>query len=100
HINEGAVATSGNYERYFIHDGKRYHHIFNPLTGYPANGCISVTIIAKEALVADALATGIFVLGPEKGMKLIENLHDVEGVIMYEEEGRITIISSRGVDMQ
>ncbi len=100
YINEGAVATSGNYERCFIRDGKRYHHIFNPLTGYPANGCISVTIIAKEALVADALATGIFVLGPEKGMKLIENLHDVEGVIIYEEEGRVTIISSKGVDMQ
>ncbi|MCK4585670.1 FAD:protein FMN transferase [candidate division WOR-3 bacterium] len=99
-IDKGAVATSGNYERYFIRDGKRYHHIMNPKTGYPATSCVSVTIIAKEAMISDALATGIFVLGPEKGMILIEKLADVEGIIMYKENESLKIITSKGVELR
>ncbi len=81
-VNGYGVATSGDYERYFKKDGKRYAHIFNPVTGYPANECEAVTIIAKDALTADALSTGIFVLGPKNGIELIEKLFNVEGIIV------------------
>lgn len=87
-----AVATSGDYEQYFEKDGKRYHHIFNPFTGYPANGCMSVTVIAKDGFWADALSTGVFVLGPDKGMKLIEELKDTEGMII-DSSGKVKISS-------
>ena len=60
----------------------RYHHILDPDLGEPARGCRSVTIVADKAVLADALSTGVFVLGPEKGMALIERLPDVEGVIV------------------
>lgn len=77
-----AIATSGDYQRYFVRDGIRYHHILDPATGRPARGCISATIIAPTALVADALATGVFVLGPTEGLELIEKLPGVEGIIV------------------
>jgi len=83
-----AIATSGDYERYFIQDGVRYHHILDPATGRPARGCISVTITAPTALEADALATGVFVLGPQRGLELIERLPEVEGIIV-DPEGKI-----------
>ncbi len=79
---EVAVATSGEYQRYFFKDGIRYHHIFDPDTGRPANETISATVIAPTALIADALSTGVFVLGPQKGMELIEKLDDVECIIV------------------
>ncbi len=84
-VEDEAIVTSGDYERFFFSGGKRYHHIINPKTGYPADECQSVTIVAKEATFADGLATGIFVLGPKKGMALIENLEGVEGVIVNKE---------------
>jgi thiamine biosynthesis lipoprotein len=77
-----AIATSGDYERYFIKNGKRYCHIIDPRTGYPANLCQSVTITAPHMVVADALSTAVFVLGPEKGMALIEKMEGVEGMIV------------------
>jgi thiamine biosynthesis lipoprotein len=81
-LSDEAVSTSGDYERYFIMDGKRYHHILDPKTLYPAAASQSVTIVAREAIWADALATGVFVMGPEKGMALIERLPNVEGLIV------------------
>ena len=60
----------------------RYHHIIDPSTGQPARLSRSVTILSKRALLADGLSTGVFLLGPEKGMALIEQLPDVEGVIV------------------
>jgi thiamine biosynthesis lipoprotein len=66
----------------FVHDGRRYHHILDPDDGAPARGCRSVTIVAKRAVLADALSTGVFVLGPRKGMALVEQLPDVEGVVV------------------
>ncbi len=92
-IDGNGVATSGDYQQYFKKNGKRFTHIFNPVTGYPANECEAVSIIAKDALTADALSTGIFVLGPKKGLALIEKLNDVEAVIvdttgaMYQSSG-------------
>lgn len=77
-----AVATSGDYERFFEHAGTRYHHILDPRTGYPANGAQSVTVLAKTTAEADALATGVFVLGPERGLALIDRLDGVEALIV------------------
>jgi thiamine biosynthesis lipoprotein len=81
-LTDAAVTTSGDYERFFMKDGHRYHHIIDPDTGEPAQGCRSVTIVARTASLADALDTGIFILGAEKGMALIERLQGVEGVIV------------------
>lgn len=72
-LKDAGVATSGDYEQYFVKDNARYSHILNPKTGYPANsGIISATVITNNNLVADALSTAIFVLGKEKGMELIK----------------------------
>lgn len=78
----GAFSTSGDYERSFVVEGVRYHHILDPRTGYPARGLRSVTLWVKNAFEADALTTGIFVMGPERGMALIESLPGVEGVLV------------------
>ena len=77
-----AIATSGDYERFFIKDNIRYHHIIDPSTGFPAEKSTVVTITAKDPMLADALSTAVFVMGPIDGMKLIEELPDVEGLII------------------
>ncbi len=81
-LNENTIATSGDYEQYFEVDGIRYHHILDPKTGYPSTGLQSVTIINKSNTFADALATAVFVMGKEKGIKLIESLDDTEAMII------------------
>jgi FAD:protein FMN transferase len=81
-LSDSTFSTSGDYERYFIKDGRRYHHIIDPATGEPSIGCRSVTIVTGSATIADGLSTGVFVMGPEAGMALIERLPDVEGVIV------------------
>lgn len=80
-ISNKAVATSGNYERYFD-PSKKIHHIIDPRTGYPASECISVTIIADKGIDADALATAVFVLGPEEGLNLVNFLDNVDALII------------------
>ncbi len=92
-LKDQAIATSGDYQRYFVKENKRYHHIINPKTGHPAQRCMSVTIFAPRATQADILATGIFILGPEKGMKLIESLEGVEGIII-DSQGKILLSSN------
>jgi FAD:protein FMN transferase len=77
-----SVVTSGDYERYFEIGGRRYHHIMDPATGYPATDCQSVTVVSTDTGIADALATGLFVLGPERGLALAERLPDVEALII------------------
>lgn len=81
-ISDAAIATSGDYEKFFIYQGKRYHHIFNPRTGFPMDECQSVTIICKDGMMADGLATAVFVLGPEKGYSLCQKLEGVECLIV------------------
>ncbi|MDX1412056.1 MAG: FAD:protein FMN transferase, partial [Nitrospirales bacterium] len=81
-LENEAVSTAGDYQRFFEVKGVRYHHILDPITLQPSNSSQSVTVIAKEGVVADGLDTGIFVMGPEKGMALIERLLGVEGVIV------------------
>jgi len=89
-ISDAAIATSGDYEKFFIYQGKRYHHIFNPRDGFPTEGCQSVTVVCKDGITADALATAVFVLGPEKGYSLCQRLEGVECLIV-DKDGRITL---------
>ncbi|MBU1486606.1 FAD:protein FMN transferase, partial [bacterium] len=82
-VTNKAVTTSGDYERYFMLGGVRYSHIISPKTGYPVSEVpMSVSIIAQNCTLADALATACFVLGPDEGIKLIESLGQVEGMII------------------
>jgi thiamine biosynthesis lipoprotein len=81
-LSDGTFSTSGDYERFFIKNGRRYHHILDLSVGEPARGCRSVTLVTDRAVIADALAKGVFILGPTAGMALIERLPDVEGVIV------------------
>ena len=80
-LNDGAISTSGDYQRYFIENGIRYHHLLNPATGFPQDLCRSVTVIAPAAADTDAFATGIFIMGPEKGLATLERL-GMDGVIV------------------
>jgi thiamine biosynthesis lipoprotein len=91
-LTDEAISTAGDYERFFDRDGIRYHHILDPQTLWPARTCQSVTVIAKEGTVADGLDTGIFVLGPEQGMALVERLPDVEAIII-DDKGKMTVSS-------
>lgn len=89
-LTEGAIATSGDYEKYFIYQGKRYHHILNPRNGLPAEGCRSVTVLSREGVLADAMATAIFVLLPENGYSLCQNTEGIDCLII-DKEGKIKV---------
>jgi thiamine biosynthesis lipoprotein len=87
-LTEQAVVTSGDYESFMVADGKRYGHILDPRTGYPADALRSVTIVCPDAELADALATAVFVMGPEKGLALVNDLSGVE-CIMVDRDGKV-----------
>jgi thiamine biosynthesis lipoprotein len=91
-LEDEAISTAGDYERFFEHDGVRYHHILDPKTLQSARGCQSVTVIAREGIWADGLDTGIFVMGVESGMRLVESLPDVEAIIV-DHEGVVHVSS-------
>jgi thiamine biosynthesis lipoprotein len=81
-LADGTFSTSGDYERFFMKDGRRYHHILDLAAGEPARESRSVTLVTDRAVIADALAKGVFILGPKAGMALIERVSHVEGVIV------------------
>ena len=81
-VIDHAFSTAGDYERSYIVDGKRYHHIIDPRTGYPATASRSVTIWAPTALLADEIDDAVFILGPKKGLELVESLDGVGAVIV------------------
>lgn len=91
-LEDEAVSTAGDYQRYFTKNGVRYHHIIDPRTLQPARLAQSVTVVARDGIVADGLDTGIFVMGPEKGMAVIERLPHVEGVIV-DADGQVRVSS-------
>jgi FAD:protein FMN transferase len=81
-LTDSTFSTSGDYARFFMKGGMRYHHILDPATGQPARLCRSVTIVSESPVVADAIAKGVFILGPEKGMALVERIPRLEAVIV------------------
>ena len=81
-LSDSTFSTSGDYARFFMKDGVRYHHILDPATGQPARLCRSVTIVSDSPVMADAIAKGVFILGPEKGMALVERLPKLGAVIV------------------
>ena len=90
-----SVVTSGDYERYFIDsEGRRFHHILNPVTGYPADaGLLSATVVAKSAMVADAVSTAVFVVGLERGLAFVRN-YQVEAVLV---DAQLRVYVTRGL---
>ncbi|WP_445458065.1 FAD:protein FMN transferase [Flavobacterium sp. HNIBRBA15423] len=94
---DSAVETSGSYEKFVNFNGKRYSHIIDPRTGYPASGIISISVFAKQTELADALATGIFVLGIEVGLDLINQLNGIECIIVDDKGG---IHASKNIDIK
>lgn len=82
-LSDGAISTSGDYERYFIFEGRRYHHLLDPATGYPAEGIQGVSVLHEQGVSCDGLATGLFVLGPERAKKKMEEMN-LAGVIVTE----------------
>lgn len=95
-VKDGAVVTSGNYEKYVTFNGIRYSHIIDPRTGYPASGMISATVFAPSAELADALATSVFVMGTETALDFINQLDGIE-CILIDSEGKI--FSSQNIDI-
>ena len=87
-IKNGAVVTSGDYEKYVKFNGIRYTHIIDPRTGYPAHGIISATVFAPKAELADALATSVFVMGIDVGLDRINQLPQIECIIV-DDKGNI-----------
>lgn len=87
-LEDHAFSTAGDYARAFIHEGRRYHHIIDPRTGYPATECRSVTVWAPTALLADAIDDAVFILGPEKGLELVESLPGV-GALIVDKNNRV-----------
>ena len=91
-LQNEAISTAGDYERYFERDGVRYHHILDPVTLQPARDCQSVTVVAKDGMTADGLDTGIFVMGRERGLALVERLPGV-GAVIVDRDGKVWVSS-------
>jgi thiamine biosynthesis lipoprotein len=87
-LQDEAISTSGDYERYFEEGEVRYHHIIEPSTGAPAGGVHSATVFGPDAVITDALSTSVFVMGVDKGLRLIATLPDYESIVI-DAEGRI-----------
>lgn len=87
-LEDEAISTSGDYERYFEEDGVRYHHIIEPNSGTPATGVQSATVFGPDAVLTDALSTSVFIMGVDRGLRLIGSLPDYESIVI-DAEGRI-----------
>jgi thiamine biosynthesis lipoprotein len=87
-LENEAISTSGDYERFFEEGGKRYHHIIQPATGEPVNGIHSATVVGPDAVITDALSTSVFVMGVDQGLRLIATLPDYEGIVI-DADGRL-----------
>lgn len=97
-IRDRAISTSAAYEQFFTYEGKRYGHILDPRTGYPAEGPAGVTVIAPTATEADILSTAAFVLGVEAGKALLMSQEEVEACFLEERKGDVSILSTHGWD--
>ena len=98
-LHTTAVTTSGDYEQFFIAGGVRYHHIFDPATGYPARGVASVSAFSDDPVAADCFATALFVLGPERGMAFLARRPDLAAIFVEAEpDGRVRMRASPGIE--
>jgi len=95
-LTDHAFSTAGDYARAYVVGGKRYHHIIDPKTGYPATACRSVTVWAPDATTADGVDDAVFILGPERGLELVESLDGV-GAVVVDAKNRV-LISERVKD--
>ncbi|MBN1755145.1 FAD:protein FMN transferase [bacterium] len=95
-----ACATAGDYQQYFLKEGRRYHHIFDPLTGYPAESLSSVTIIAPTAAEADLLSTAVFVMGLKDGLNFINGLDKTEGIFIIVRKTGTSYYTSKNLDFE
>lgn len=89
-LTDHAFSTAGDYARSYVVDGRRYHHIIDPRTGYPAALARSVTVWAPDALTADAIDDAIFILGPERGLALAQDLGTV-GIVMVDGDNHLHV---------
>jgi thiamine biosynthesis lipoprotein len=89
-LEDHAFSTAGDYARAYVVNGRRYHHIIDPRTGYPATACRSVTVWAPDAFLADAVDDIVFILGPEVGLPLVESLEGV-GAVVVDAKNRVTV---------
>ncbi len=97
-LKEGAIVTSGDYERFFDYEGKRYHHIINPLTGYPVdNNTFSVTIIAPNATLADVLSTAVFLMDIDSAIEMVKSIPAVDCIIYYKDNDEIMSLRTQGI---
>lgn len=96
-LEDTAVETSGSYEKYVVFNGKRYSHIIDPRTGYPASGIVSISVFAKQTEMADALATGIFVMGVEVGLNFVNQIKGLECIIV---DDKGVIYTSKNIDLK
>jgi thiamine biosynthesis lipoprotein len=92
-----AVVTSGDYERFFIINGQRYHHIINPKTGFPGTTMTSISTLHPSAFIADAYSTGLFLLPPQKAIQIADSVPDLEVILFYEENGELKKMQSSGM---
>ena len=97
-LEDEAAVTSGTYEKYVMFKGKRYSHIINPKTGYPASGLSSVTILGPSAEFANGLSTSIMVLGKNKGLKLLKSYPKYRGIFV-DDKGRVTATKNLGIKL-
>ena len=95
-VKNKSVVTSGNYERYFMKDGKRFHHIIDPKTGYPSQSkIISATIISDNSIDGDGLSTGVYIIGIDKAMKIIEAIDGIDAIFITENK---KVYKTSGID--
>ncbi|WP_338793367.1 FAD:protein FMN transferase [Bernardetia sp. Wsw4-3y2] len=96
-LNNKSLVTSGNYRKFYVREGKKYPHTINPKTGYPvSHNLLSATILANDAMTADALGTACMVLGKDKALEMIEKLENTEVFLIYDENGTTKTAMSNG----
>lgn len=96
-LRDTAIVTSGDYERYFDYEGRRYHHIINPVVGYPVENMFSVTVIAPNTTLADILSTAVFLMSPEEGIDLVRNISEAECILYYLDGEEIVSLRTKGI---